>query len=262
MSLMFIMSKKDLHKSAVVRNRIKTRVKSAIGMVVTCGATVEEAEGTENLVQSDDDNGEKWILQDWTYVFIPSIEVYRLPLTALVSGIQDALLNINSKCRTLENVWNLEALRRPNAQSTSSNLNGVSKTGRASRGRSRQSLDALARVKALLKPYASLDSIPDEDLLGNEGDEVDLPAKPSPTSNGEANTLRRRRRHSRDSAGLEEDNLTGIDHRRHARRADIDREANITRESDNSPSAIQAIFSRRPILKPVIPEKRQRQRKE
>ena len=63
MSLMSILGKKAAHKSSVVRNRIKSRIKAAIGLIVTRNANVETVGGKDRLVGGAEDKGEKWVMQ-------------------------------------------------------------------------------------------------------------------------------------------------------------------------------------------------------
>ena len=70
MSLMHIVTKKIVGKKGVVRHRVKTRTRAALGLIVTRGATVEKVGGRDQIVMSGDDHGEKWIMQGMFRLFI------------------------------------------------------------------------------------------------------------------------------------------------------------------------------------------------
>ncbi|KAL5514719.1 hypothetical protein ACEPAG_2035 [Sanghuangporus baumii] len=107
MSLMHVIGKKNVHKFSVVRSRIKRRIKAAVNLIVTRDASVRTVRGKQVVVSYETDDGEKWILQDWTYVFKPSLEVYRMPFPTLISNIREALRFVNAASRRLNLIWGL-----------------------------------------------------------------------------------------------------------------------------------------------------------
>ncbi|KAL5478427.1 hypothetical protein ACEPAI_2611 [Sanghuangporus weigelae] len=107
MSLMHVIGKKNVHKFSVVRSRIKRRIKAAVNLIVTRDASVKTLKGKQVVVSNETDDGEKWVLQDWTYVFKPSLEVYRMPFPTLISNIREALKFVNAASRRLNLIWGL-----------------------------------------------------------------------------------------------------------------------------------------------------------
>ncbi|KAI5121921.1 hypothetical protein M0805_000250 [Coniferiporia weirii] len=110
MALMHVVTKKA-HKSSVVRAKMRNRLKTALSLIVTRGATVERVgsgpNAKERLVFGDSEEfGEGWILQDWTYVIHPTLEVYRMPYTTLVRLLRHGLSRINTKAVLAEQQWN------------------------------------------------------------------------------------------------------------------------------------------------------------
>lgn len=60
-SLMHSMAQK-LHKSSLLRSKIKNRLKTTVSLIVTRGARVEVKDGTKTVVSDMNDAGSKWIL--------------------------------------------------------------------------------------------------------------------------------------------------------------------------------------------------------
>lgn len=62
MSLVQVVNVKGIHKSAVIRNTIRYRVKTAFVMIVTRGAdVVVDKKGQEEIIFREDDIGSHWI---------------------------------------------------------------------------------------------------------------------------------------------------------------------------------------------------------
>ena len=66
----------------------------------------------------------------WSYVFFPTIEVYRMPYPDLVNCIRDALRFVYTKASAMEQGWLKAEERKLNFKDTSS---GPSKPGPSSR---------------------------------------------------------------------------------------------------------------------------------
>jgi hypothetical protein len=68
MSVMCILGKKSVHKSAVIRRKIATRLKTALSLIVTRGANVEKrisSTGKDRkllVFDEEDGGGKKWTL--------------------------------------------------------------------------------------------------------------------------------------------------------------------------------------------------------
>ncbi len=62
-SLSKIIGKKAVHKSACVRLKIGSRIKTALSLIITRGADAEvDKKGRLSLVFRDDDIGDRWVL--------------------------------------------------------------------------------------------------------------------------------------------------------------------------------------------------------
>ncbi|BGP37197.1 hypothetical protein JCM10449v2_001102 [Rhodotorula kratochvilovae] len=105
MDLTLLASKKRVHKSAVIRERCKRRVREAVRLVVVRGARAAK-EGEEGavggLVLREEDVREtgsrKWLAAGHHYIMsISSLEVYRMPLPVLVEQVRTALRAVRRK---------------------------------------------------------------------------------------------------------------------------------------------------------------------
>lgn len=102
MSLLKVLGK-NVSRSAVVRKRIGYRVKTALGLIVSRGADVElDTKGRERVVFKQEDAGQKWVLQDWTYYMLPTLELYRMPIQTLIPSLRRALITVNQRARQLD----------------------------------------------------------------------------------------------------------------------------------------------------------------
>ncbi|GAA5931949.1 hypothetical protein JCM3775_004195 [Rhodotorula graminis] len=106
LDLTLFASKKRVHKSAVVRERCKRRVREAIRLVVVRGARAasEGDEGQavgEGLVRREEDVREtgprKWLVPGHHYIMSLTLEVYRAPLPVLVEQLRTALRALKRK---------------------------------------------------------------------------------------------------------------------------------------------------------------------
>ena len=71
MSLMHMVLKKTVHKRSVVRNKVKSKLKSAVGLIVTRGADVRVVDGKKQIVTTESDDGEKWVMQGEKLSILP-----------------------------------------------------------------------------------------------------------------------------------------------------------------------------------------------
>ncbi|GAA6000812.1 hypothetical protein JCM10207_004671 [Rhodosporidiobolus poonsookiae] len=116
LDLTLMVSKKRVHKSAVIRERCKRRVREAVRLVVVRGARAqgegEEGQrqggkgGREGLVLRERKDGARagetgpgrWVLPGFHYVLsLSSLEVYRAPLPELVEQVREALGAVKRK---------------------------------------------------------------------------------------------------------------------------------------------------------------------
>ncbi|CAL1709712.1 unnamed protein product [Somion occarium] len=108
MSFVKVVSIKGIHKSAVIRNRISYRLKTALSMIVIRGADVKlNKKGQEEIVFNENEAGRHWIMPNWTYIAAPTLEVYRMPYTELVPALRQLLLRVNSHAAFAERNWML-----------------------------------------------------------------------------------------------------------------------------------------------------------
>jgi len=108
--------------SAVIRNRVTNRIKAAVSLVVTRGARVNQDEkGRDKIVFREADAGRGWIRDDWTYIFYPTSEIYRMPQQKLVDRVRKTLKWARTRTAELEQSW----ARKPgNSQTRSGQKNG------------------------------------------------------------------------------------------------------------------------------------------
>ncbi|GAA6030074.1 hypothetical protein JCM8097_009242 [Rhodosporidiobolus ruineniae] len=107
LSLTLMVGKKKVHKSAVIRERVKRRVREAVRLVVVRGARAEASEekGEKGVrLRERKDGGEwetgprRWLLPGYHYVLsVPSLDLYRVPLPELVEHLRKALLAVKRK---------------------------------------------------------------------------------------------------------------------------------------------------------------------
>jgi len=102
MAMLTVLGKK-VHKKAVIRNSIITRLKTAISFIVVHGADGEVVNGKLRL--SFNTESKQQILHDWVYIFFPTIEIYRLPYPELVKTLRDALGTIYDSGLSMELSW-------------------------------------------------------------------------------------------------------------------------------------------------------------
>ncbi|CAA7266251.1 unnamed protein product [Cyclocybe aegerita] len=69
--------------------------------------------------------GRKWIMQGWSYVWFPTMEVYRMPYSELIPRLRQKLTFLNKRANELEKSWFINALRNDGRPSRSlSRING------------------------------------------------------------------------------------------------------------------------------------------
>ncbi|EIN14696.1 hypothetical protein PUNSTDRAFT_118105 [Punctularia strigosozonata HHB-11173 SS5] len=111
MSVVCVIGKKTVHKSAVIRRKIAGRIKTALSLIVTRGADIgirRTANGKELKSLTFDPEGgggQKWVLSDWTYCFHPGLAIYRMTYPDLVSLLRSALGSVKTRAETMEKKW-------------------------------------------------------------------------------------------------------------------------------------------------------------
>ncbi|TFK32088.1 hypothetical protein BDQ12DRAFT_693016 [Crucibulum laeve] len=128
MSYLNATSKKRTSKVRVVRAGITRRIKAALLMIVTRGATdfdpssVREKETQDKkgkkkpILYGDEDEakqeGAHWILPGWTYIFFPTLAIYRMPYPELVMVLRRGLKKLWGRGVELEQEWAKTALQQ------------------------------------------------------------------------------------------------------------------------------------------------------
>jgi len=107
MSMLCVTGKKYVHKSAVIRKKTGSKIKHAISLIVTRGAkAIPQGNGELELSFKEEPSEEtKWVLQNWTYIFYPSLAVYRMPYPQLVKALREALRETWRAGVELEKLW-------------------------------------------------------------------------------------------------------------------------------------------------------------
>jgi hypothetical protein len=134
MPLLNIVTIKRVHKNAVIRRRIKNRMKDVLRLLIVRGAYV--VEGSDTIQFSDEKKGdEMWLkdsmsplricrsvafsnlpafLKDWSYTFIPSLEAYRAPLPLFIAEVSSALKILKARATSLDHLWSRDRLDKQN----------------------------------------------------------------------------------------------------------------------------------------------------
>ncbi|KAG6909317.1 hypothetical protein DXG01_001116 [Tephrocybe rancida] len=108
MSVINATSKKRTSNKRHIRAKIASRLKIAINLIVTRGANVAEVNGKPKLVMNDQEAVEmsdKWISRGWTYIFFPTLEIYRMPYHDMIPFLRKSLREIYDQSQNLERTW-------------------------------------------------------------------------------------------------------------------------------------------------------------
>ncbi|KAI9447108.1 hypothetical protein BJY52DRAFT_374960 [Lactarius psammicola] len=94
------------HRRPEQRSVDMSMIKEAVRLIVTRGAAVEESRGaTQRIVFRPEDVGaEKWIVPDWTYIALPTTEMFRMPFTEQLSLMRKALESIHRRIQDVEKI--------------------------------------------------------------------------------------------------------------------------------------------------------------
>ncbi|KAK0460619.1 uncharacterized protein EV420DRAFT_220420 [Desarmillaria tabescens] len=100
-----LMPKKTVHKKKYLRVEIARKVKTAIALIFSRGLDVRsDGELVLNDRQTRGDC-DKLIVDGWSYIISPQLEIYRMPFEDLVKGLRRSLFQISSGIRQLEQQW-------------------------------------------------------------------------------------------------------------------------------------------------------------
>ncbi|KAH8982369.1 hypothetical protein EDB86DRAFT_2971143 [Lactarius hatsudake] len=106
MSMQVIAFDSRLVLRPTLRTKVKRRIREAVRLIVTRGAAVEESCGaTPRVVFRPEDVGaEKWIVPDWTYVALPTTEMFCMPFTEQLGLMRKALESIRRRIPDVEEI--------------------------------------------------------------------------------------------------------------------------------------------------------------
>ncbi|GAA5924280.1 ribonuclease P protein component [Sporobolomyces koalae] len=100
MDLTVFCSKKKVHKSAVIRERCKRRLRQVVRLVVTRGIQPElEGKGFDEELDVRKSGPRHWLMPGYHYIANVSLEVYRAPLADLVQDMTQALRALKVKAQ-------------------------------------------------------------------------------------------------------------------------------------------------------------------
>lgn len=108
MSFVGLNSKKRTSGKRHIRATIVKKIKTAINLIVIRGADVTELKGRPRLVLNQHggkDAQSQRILHGWSYIFFPSLHIYRMPYHDLIPKLRSALRFIFEKGTTMEKRW-------------------------------------------------------------------------------------------------------------------------------------------------------------
>ncbi|KAH9052371.1 hypothetical protein EDB87DRAFT_1692265 [Lactarius vividus] len=106
MSMQFIAFNSRAALAPTLRTKLKRRIKEAVRLIVTRGAAVEESSSaTQRIVFRPEDVGaEKWIVPDWTYIALPTTEMFRMSFTEQLGLMREALGSIHRRIPDAEKI--------------------------------------------------------------------------------------------------------------------------------------------------------------
>ncbi|KAH0587097.1 hypothetical protein H2248_005914 [Termitomyces sp. 'cryptogamus'] len=108
MSFINATSKKRTSNKKVIRVKIASRLKIAINLIVTRGADVAEVNGKLKLVMNEEEAvkmSDKWLSPGWTYIFFPTLEIYRMPYHDMIPLLRKSLRQIYDLSQEFEKKW-------------------------------------------------------------------------------------------------------------------------------------------------------------
>ncbi|KAG5643512.1 hypothetical protein DXG03_000704 [Asterophora parasitica] len=113
MSFITATSKKRTHAHRCIRAKIVRRLKTSINLIVSRGADVVETNGKRKLVMNEQEAemlSNNWICPGWTYIFFPTLEIYRMPYHVMIPMLRSALRELWIKSQAMEKSWEKRAI--------------------------------------------------------------------------------------------------------------------------------------------------------
>ncbi|KAJ6565483.1 hypothetical protein DFH09DRAFT_466694 [Mycena vulgaris] len=87
------------------RVQILRRFKTALNLIATRAAVVQQVKGRLKLIFDDTETADECILQGWTYFLRPTLELYRMPYPELVGHLRPMLRDIWTRATAMEAQW-------------------------------------------------------------------------------------------------------------------------------------------------------------
>ncbi|KAJ3524053.1 hypothetical protein NM688_g8629 [Phlebia brevispora] len=95
MSILNFAFKSRIHKDAYIRKTVARRIHCAFALIITRGANGEkDKHGKDVVTFKEEDIGDKWISQDWTYLLWPHLEAFKMPWPRLIHCCRVGLATI------------------------------------------------------------------------------------------------------------------------------------------------------------------------
>ncbi|KAG8898438.1 hypothetical protein FRC00_002828 [Tulasnella sp. 408] len=96
----------SLHRSGAIRKVVRSRLKEALRLVIIRGARGPDAcKANSMILEESDAIPEKWVMKDWTYVFKPTMTLYKTPMPTIIDEIRNGLRSVKSMAEQLETCW-------------------------------------------------------------------------------------------------------------------------------------------------------------
>ncbi|KAG6896753.1 hypothetical protein C0992_006328 [Termitomyces sp. T32_za158] len=108
MSFINATSKKRTSNKKHIRVKIVSRLKIAINLIVSRGANVAQVDGKTKLVMDEEEAAkmsDKWLSPGWTYIFFPTLEIYRMPYHEMIPLLRTSLRRIYNSTQSFERKW-------------------------------------------------------------------------------------------------------------------------------------------------------------
>lgn len=107
MSIITIFSR-PVMRSLSVRNRIRARIKTAVGLVAVRNAHLDCSKHL--VINEGPPDPDRILLKDWCYIFTPAAVAYRMPMEELVGHASAALTSIKRDALKREALWSMPQL--------------------------------------------------------------------------------------------------------------------------------------------------------
>ncbi|KAJ7576851.1 hypothetical protein C8J56DRAFT_1061572 [Mycena floridula] len=159
-SFLYIASKAGVHKSAVIRSTTLRRLRTALNLVFIRDATVQNGK-----LRLENKPSAETPLRGWAYVFIPTLECYRMPYTELVPLIRKAMITLRQNALALEQKWKQKSVMESRKVPQPRHHNGpldTAETAPLAQPKPISASDDISKIRAAahFDPWASPSSSP------------------------------------------------------------------------------------------------------